>query len=587
MPRRSLGRIVRRVIPRSYAMSAAVWVVLFWVLFVVVSHFFHVPLAPRVGQPGRLEDLERYAPLVPQDLPLYNITVATCSPRSGCALPRVLDDQAGPWVRVDRPLSGPTARKLGIWNGFGRPWYGRFVFYRRALRPDSARIVDVRVSQPEKRPLGPDWERVREALVPHRAHRAAVYLYVRIAPAGAPDVGVTELSVHYGHHTPLPGFVSAGTMVPAHKLHSHKAKVTLLMRHGLGPQVPRPTLRFRPDGTFKILQVADLHFSVLEEPCRDVADRESCQSHNHTMARIEQWLDVERPDLVAFTGDQWNGQGTSWDERSTTPIWIEPLVRRKIPWIPVFGNHDSESGFYSRTEQMQFLAQLPYSLAQVGPSALHGVGNFEVPVYAATNDIEVWTLWALDSGANAPASLWRPWQSALYDWIRDDQIEWLLRTMRAKPIAHRGGYETRPPGLLFVHIPLPEAWDAPDRDGDHVWVVGTRQERAGRVGGQLHRGIFDAVQRAQDAETPGIRVYVHGHMHNNGDCRRVRGTWICFGGGASYAAYGRLGLARRVRVYEMRDHGASLHTWQRTDDGERVDDMALRDATRSQGPPPS
>ena len=568
-------------------MSAAVWVVLFWALFAVVSHYFHAPIAPRVGQPGRLEDMDRYAPLVPQDLPLYNVTVATCAPNRGCALPRAIDDHAGPWIRVDRPLSGPTARKLGMWNAFGQPWYGRFVFYRRAHRLNSTRLVDVRAATAEKRPLGPGWERVREALVPHRAHHPAVYLYVRMASASAPEVGVTELSVHYGHHTPLPGFVSAGTVVPAHRLHSQKAKVTLLMRHGLGPEVPHPTLRFRADGTFKILQIADLHFSVLEEPCRDVADRNACQSHNHTMARIEQWLDAERPDMVAFTGDQWNGQGTSWDERSATPLWVEPLVRRKIPWIPVFGNHDSESGFFSRTEQMQFLAQLPYSLAQVGPSALHGVGNYQVPVYAATNDTEAWTLWALDSGANAPSSLWRPWQSALYDWIREDQIEWLVRGMRAKPVARRGSHASRPPGMLFVHIPLPEAWDAPDRDGDHEYIVGSRQERVGRVGGQLRRGIFDAVQRAQDAETPGIQVYVHGHMHNNGDCRRVRGTWICFGGGASYAAYGHLGLARRVRVYEIRDHGASLHTWQRTDDNARTDVTVLRSATGSLRPPPS
>lgn len=586
MPRPSLGRIARRLFPRS-SMSAAIWVGLFWVLFVAVSHYFHAPIAPRVGQPGRLVDIDQYAPLVPQDAPLYDITVASCAPQTGCSLPRVMDDDAGPWVRVDRPLSGPTARKLGVWNAFNKPWYGRFVFYRRAIRPNTVRIVDVRAATVQQKPEGPGWQRLHEALVPHRAHHAAVYLYVRTAPASAPDMGVTELSVHYGHHTPLPGFEFAGTITPAYRLHSQKVKVSLLMRHGPGEQVSRPTLRFRPDGTFKILQIADLHFSVLEEPCRDVVDRATCQSHNHTMARIEQWLDAEQPDLVAFTGDQWNGQGSSWDERSTTPIWVEPLIRRKIPWIPVFGNHDSESGFFSRTEQMQFLAQLPYSLAEVGPSALHGTGNFQVPIYAATNDTEAWTLWALDSGANAPFSLWRPWQSTLYDWIHEDQIEWLLRTMRAKPVTPHGSHARRPPGLLFVHIPLPEAWDTPDKDGDHEWVVGWRQESAGSVGGQLRRGIFDAVQRAQDAETPGIRVYVHGHMHNNGDCRRIRGTWICFGGGASYAAYGRIGIPRRVRVYELRDHGASIHTWQRTDANERQEATALIFPTASQRRAPS
>ncbi|WFD25351.1 Phosphatase dcr2 [Malassezia nana] len=397
-------------------MTAVVWVLLFWALYATVSHYMHAPIAPRVGQPGRPTDLETYEPLLSHDRPLYNVTVAYCQPRGGCTLPRISDDHAGPWVRVDRPLTAKTARQLGAWNTFGKPLYGRFVFYRRALTTHSVRIIDIFAATTAKRPNGTDWERVREPLVAPRAHHPGVYLYIRKAPASAPDVGVTELSVHYGHHTPLPGFVAAGTIEPAHRLHSRKAKVTLLARHGPLPRVPRPTLRFRADGTFKILQIADLHLSVLEEPCRDVEDRASCQSHNHTVARIEAWLDAEKPDLVVLTGDQWNGQGTSWDERSATPLWVDPLVRRRIPWIPVLGNHDSESGFFSRTEQMLFLAQLPYSLAEAGAHALHGAGNYQVPVYAASNNTEAWTMYALDSGANAPFSLWHLWQSALYDW---------------------------------------------------------------------------------------------------------------------------------------------------------------------------
>jgi len=54
-------------------------------------------------------------------------------------------------------------------------------------------------------------------------------------------------------------------------------------------------------------------------------------------------LDAEKPDLVVFTGDQLNGQGTSWDSRSVIAKFAMPIIERKIPWTAVFGNHDDET----------------------------------------------------------------------------------------------------------------------------------------------------------------------------------------------------------------------------------------------------
>lgn len=61
---------------------------------------------------------------------------------------------------------------------------------------------------------------------------------------------------------------------------------------------------FKPDGTFKIIQIADLHYSVGPEPCREVARwmRKTCKT-NTTQEMVENWLDMEKPDMVVFSGE--------------------------------------------------------------------------------------------------------------------------------------------------------------------------------------------------------------------------------------------------------------------------------------------
>lgn len=97
-----------------------------------------------------------------------------------------------------------------------------------------------------------------------------------------------------------------------------------------------PTPRFHKSGKFKILQIADLHFSVSRGLCRDT-DKSPCIGDVDTLTLIERTLDEEKPDLVVFSGDQLNGQGTSWDARSVIAKLVGPVIDRKIPWTAIFG----------------------------------------------------------------------------------------------------------------------------------------------------------------------------------------------------------------------------------------------------------
>lgn len=51
-----------------------------------------------------------------------------------------------------------------------------------------------------------------------------------------------------------------------------------------------------------------------------------------------------QPDLIVFSGDQLNGQDTSWSTQDVLSKWSSVVADAKIPWTAIFGNHDEETG---------------------------------------------------------------------------------------------------------------------------------------------------------------------------------------------------------------------------------------------------
>jgi hypothetical protein len=86
--------------------------------------------------------------------------------------------------------------------------------------------------------------------------------------------------------------------------------------------------------------------------------------------------------MIVFTGDQLNGQGTTWDTKSVFAKFAVAATERQIPWAAVFGNHDDEDGAL-KDEQVKMLQALPYSLVESGPKDVHGVGNYVLKIKSA------------------------------------------------------------------------------------------------------------------------------------------------------------------------------------------------------------
>ena len=125
-----------------------------------------------------------------------------------------------------------------------------------------------------------------------------------------------------------------------------------------------------------------MRVGVSQGECRDTAVPCVGGGDNMTLSLLANVLDKEKPDMVVFTGDQLNGQTSSWDAKSVLAKFARTVTERQIPWAAVFGNHDDEDGD-SRQDQIKYMQALPYSLVQAGPKDIHGVGNYVLKVYSA------------------------------------------------------------------------------------------------------------------------------------------------------------------------------------------------------------
>ncbi|CAO1622477.1 unnamed protein product [Jaminaea pallidilutea] len=595
--------------------------------------------------------LDVYAPLVPNPIPLTEVTVHRCLPGRlrSCKPPTTASEDAklGPWTLVPRPLDGGvmSTYRLGA-SGLGGAMskiFGaldtKYLFYRRSRRKGVQSIIDLKlieVGQDAPTETQAGWYRVKQDLRASYMRmwqgRKGMHLYYRLSKESADDDGedghwerqlqgqpfldeaITELDIIYGHdNPPWPGFFSVGMVSESNKALAQSA-VRLTARK---KPKPNPRLEAQPtfnrDGTFKIMQIADLHMSVEEEPCRGVGwgtPSKPCHSAVDTFALLDKWLDAEKPDLVVLTGDQLNGQSSSWDARSVLPRTLEPIIKRKIPWAGILGNHDSQTTSVSRQELALLMSRMPYSLTRVGPPQLHegnGAGNYYIRLMSPTPDhTNVFNLYFFDSGDRQNWKI--PFrQKGSYDSIARDQIDWFLQQSDKvkkilRPYRPDGGADlpaqnwtrgheeepsverrwdagaaqgqtlAKPNAFVFVHIPLPQFFNV---TADTVRFGPDRAETSGIRGTQAKADFFEALLQQKPSDRD-VRLVDSGHMHVNADCERIstgsmpdeNPIWTCFGGGSSYAGYGQSDFPRMSRVFLLSEFGEKAESWSRFEDGE-------------------
>lgn len=336
---------------------------------------------------------------------------------------------------------------------------------------------------------------------------------------------------------------------------------------------------FDEEGNFKILQVADMHFKNGDgtSECADILESQAkypCSDLN-TTEFYSQILDIEKPDLVVFTGDQIDG-GAADAEKSLLLV-LDPVIKRGLPFAAVLGNHDEESSL-TRKNVMETLNKIPGSLTATGPESIHGFGNYVLTIQREDNnntrsiidtsrkDItkqqKFFPLYFLDSGDYANIK-----DISHYDWIYPNQISWYLDQSQ-KIREESGGANIS--SLMFFHIPILE-YERALLD-PNIKKVGKAFEPPCTP--HINSGLFTAL-----IEENSVRATFVGHDHKNDYCANLAGINLCYGGGVGYTSYGMKGFARRVRVIKIENYGNIISTYKRLDKREEnfpvIDEQTL------------
>ncbi|KAB5551969.1 hypothetical protein DKX38_009280 [Salix brachista] len=336
-------------------------------------------------------------------------------------------------------------------------------------------------------------------------------------------------------------------------LHTQIAHKLLIGKHPLHlKKSPHLPLRFNSDGTFKILQVADMHYGTgVLTSCKDVLASEFhyCSDLNttHFLKRI---IEAEKPDFIAFTGDNIFGSSTP-DAAESLLRAFAPAMESGLPWAAVLGNHDQESTM-TRLELMSFISLLDYSVSQTNPSVedassaakgntitdIDGFGNYNLRVYGAPGshsaNSTVLDLFFLDSGDREVVQGVRT-----YGWIKESQLRWLHGVSK--------GYQhpkERPSSatdcLTTVHVvSIPTKGEV--RQLYYQKIIGQFQESV--ACSSVNSGVLQALVSMGD-----VKAVFMGHDHKNDFCGNLESIWFCYGGGFGYHAYGIAGWPRRARV---------------------------------------
>ncbi|KAF9428842.1 hypothetical protein BGZ94_000790 [Podila epigama] len=548
-----------------------------------------LPLDLNVGTGGQWVHLY-YRRAGPRD-PITHIATKACV-LSTCTM-----DSS--WTRVNRPIMTGTFKRY------------LYLFYKSV--PGERPVTDLQLHVQGSKDNDDDNENTRvdqehiDTGVRFKNHN--ILLTVTRGQVGdshsidnvAIELGSNEIPFNWNH-------ASFTKTSPEDELPNWNAQI--IYRTGQKQLPKRPTLRFHNDGSFKIVQFADIHMATGPHTCYNAPSEMNCVGDVNTLDMMVRMLEAERPDLVVFTGDNVDGFSSN-DAYATILKYSRPVVERGIPWTIIFGNHDEE-GDLSREEMMRSVRDIPFSLSERGPLDISGVGNYILKIYSPKrgrrlslthlekNDeseekmaqqvvMEIpqedapsleepdlvekekgqFTLYFLDSGAYS-FSIEHPG----YDWIKHDQVEWFRQQSNAITSEYR--VNDVPNALAFFHIPLPEydlteqseefmkkkkTGDNDDEEPREGRLVGDKAERVSSP--SYNSGMFDAIFESKD-----VRATTAGHDHLNDYCLDHRGINLCYGGGLGYGTYGSPSRPRRSRVFEIRSFGDRVETWKRLDDAD-------------------
>lgn len=293
-------------------------------------------------------------------------------------------------------------------------------------------------------------------------------------------------------------FLKGAALVAASALFDSQASLQAMDRRSRRkPSEAAADLKFRPDGSFKLIQFTDTHFIS--------GDSRS----QRAMECVCEALDAEKPDLVIHTGDILFGRP---DIESAIEI-LTPISQRGIPFAVALGNHDSQFGS-SREDVYAAIRSLPGCINTAPKPGVYGCSNDVITLSGPAGPERAFYLFdSMDA-----VVLKGEEEIHSYDYIRHSQIGW-YRAWSEKLREQNGGVPL--PSMAFFHIPLCEM--AEGLASQERTIAGNWCEPP--CPSRVNSGLL-----AQFREMGDVRAIVNGHDH---DCDFVMKY------GTLYYIYGR------------------------------------------------
>lgn len=156
------------------------------------------------------------------------------------------------------------------------------------------------------------------------------------------------------------------------------------------------------DKDFVILNLADVQLKDFQKPkVKAVVHKE-----------ISYLVKTYKPDLITLTGDQTQSDYNLVSLKSLIS-WLDSY---KVPYAPIFGNHDSGDDFNSAVASERYCCDLyekgKYSLFKRGPSDIGNLGNYAVNITEDGRIVK--TLYMMNLGKNYDLTRF---QKGWFKWV--------------------------------------------------------------------------------------------------------------------------------------------------------------------------
>ncbi|MBE6607857.1 MAG: hypothetical protein E7633_04830 [Ruminococcaceae bacterium] len=192
-------------------------------------------------------------------------------------------------------------------------------------------------------------------------------------------------------------------------------------------------LEKKTDKEFTVLNLTDPQLGV-EEWAEDAQNRKILEY------TIKELVKRTSPDLITVSGDlAWAGHDYAYD------MLADFLDSFKIPWAPVWGNHDNQKGEeYIRSVAARY-KEHPYCVYDDGPAEL-GNGNYLLKI--KDQDNTVCALFMLDTHDREPYINDEGEEKSAWGKLRQNQIEWVENL--CGELKNEGCSDA----LIIQHIPI-------------------------------------------------------------------------------------------------------------------------------------